>query len=104
MNPSWGIGNATMVITVEKNRTLEKRSAVVVVWIDEENSREITITQAAGTEAPAGERKFYVTKTGSTDNSGLYWDEPTTSKGPSKRRSQAKRSTSRPGPTPRPGS
>ncbi len=81
VNPSWGIGNATMVITVEKNRTLEKRSAVVVVWIDEENSREITITQAAGTEAPAGERKFYVTKTGSTDNSGLYWDEPTTLEG-----------------------
>ena len=78
VSPSWGIGNATMVITVEKNRTQEKRSAVVVVWIDEENAREITITQAAGTEAPAGERKFYVTGNGSTDNSGLYWDEPTT--------------------------
>ena len=78
VSPSWGIGNATMVITVEKNRTQEERSAVVVVWIDEENAREITITQAAGTEAPAGERKFYVTENGSTDNSGLHWDEPTT--------------------------
>ena len=48
-----------MVITVEKNRTQEKRSAVVVVWIDEENAREITITQAAGTEAqPANENSM----------------------------------------------
>ena len=49
-----------------------------MVWIDEENARDITITQAAGTEVPAGERKFYVTENGSTDNSGLHWDEPTT--------------------------
>lgn len=78
LNPSWNVGNATLTVTIEKNRTAQTRDAVVTVMVEGCSPIQLPVYQDAGIEETVGARKFYVTPDGSADNSGLTWSEATT--------------------------
>lgn len=78
VSPTWSIGNAEMTIIVDKNRTDTVRDAVVTISIDGAEPVTVKINQEEGVVEEIGQRKFYVTTTGSADADGLAWDTATT--------------------------
>ena len=78
VSPTWSIGNTEMTVTVDKNRTDKVRDAEITITIDGAEPVTIKVRQEEGVVEEIGQRKFYVTTSGSADADGLAWDTATT--------------------------
>lgn len=78
VSPTWSIGNTEMTVTVDKNRTDVARDAEITITIDGAEPVTIKVHQAEGVVEEVGQRKFYVTTSGSEEADGLAWDSATT--------------------------
>lgn len=72
-----GMGNGSFEFVATKNRTVNIREASISLWITEDAQKTIKVIQAAS-EASDLVNHYYVKASGSEDNDGLSWEQPTT--------------------------
>lgn len=72
-----GLGDGKFEFTVTRNRTIQERSADIVVWVTDEELKTIKVIQAPS-EASDLVVHYYVKADGDAANDGLSWSTPVT--------------------------
>lgn len=76
VSPIRGTGPATLVVNIQKNRTVEERSGYIRISVTEDQFADFPISQGASTGGAAN--TYYVKVDGKAESSGLSWENATT--------------------------
>lgn len=76
VKPQRGMGDETLTITVQKNRTVEERTGYIRVYVTSDQYKDFFVTQGSSEGGQAN--VYYVRVDGNASASGLSWGNATT--------------------------